>query len=159
MGSFKSYFSALNHKQNCLFKLWEVLSQNDVLADVVDFASHCCCSFLFLLRSGCAALRCAVSFCLVQTLLHLFCLTKALLPTADQRQWLQDKGGEKQKGQSKSGPSLQPGSSLTVAQEQSVARHRKRDSNARMKVGEAAAATADYAEPDRYEILFSLNAF
>ena len=101
----------------------------------------------------CAALCCAVlsPFCLPHLSIP-FCPHKALLLTADQRRWLQDKGSENQKGQSKSGSYLQP---LRVAKEQSVARRSRKDSNARMKVGEAAAATADYTEPDRYDILLA----
>ena len=76
-----------------------------------------------------------------------------LLLTTEQRQWLQDKGIKKKSEPSKRGVS-KPGSSLKMAQEQSEARQSRKGSSVKMRA-EPAAATADYAEPDRYHILLA----
>ena len=103
----------------------------------------------------CAVLCCAVLCCAVLCI-FLYCSTvsnlcKPLLTTAEQRQWLEEKGGRKKKGQI--GCSLQPGSSPRVTQDQSEAQHSRKDSNVKMKMAEPAAGAAKSAQPDRYGIL------
>ena len=75
--------------------------------------------------------------------------------TAEQRRWLEDKGSRKKKGQSKVGSSLQPGSSLRKAQDQSAAQHSRKDSNVKMKIAGPAARTADYPQLDRCDVLLA----
>lgn len=97
-----------------------------------------------------AVLRCPFSFLLFFMVLPLSCM--ALLLSADQRRWLEGGKGGRKKCEHKR-VSMHPDSSLNKIKDASEPQHGRKGSNFQRKRAEPAGATADNAEPERYDWL------